>query len=93
MMRLPLVVAGLAAAAAIVAGSNGALGEINTAFDSLTGSGNKGPLIIQIQRSSSLSDGASEMVKQTRCLLLWGPGSGGERGKYSKQCSTSQLPR
>ena len=89
-MRLPFMIAGLGAAAAIVAVTTGALGDVNSALGHLAGDPGKGPLIIHIQRSTSLSQGAAGVLKQTRCLLEW---TGGEHGEYDKHCSSSALPR
>ena len=88
MLRLPLICAGLAAAAAIVAASSGALADVTNTLGETSGGAGTGPLIIRIERSTSLSQGAAEVIKQTRCLLRWS----GEPGKYTKQCSSSVLP-
>ena len=90
MLRLPLMATGLGAASLIVAATNGALGDVNTALSGLSPYTNKGPLIIHITRSSELSQGAAEVLKQTRCLLEW---QGGLQGQFAKQCKTSTLPR
>lgn len=84
-MRLALMLAGLAVAAATA----NAFGDVGSV---LGGSGDtgKGPLIIHIQRSNSLSQGSAVTVKQTRCVVQW---SGLERGTYDKQCSASTLRR
>jgi len=84
-MRLALLLAGLAVAATAA----NAFGDATSILDGLGGS-TKGPLIIHIQRSSSLSQGSPDTIKQTRCVVQW---SGAERGKYDKQCSTSTLSR
>ena len=93
MLRLPLMLAGLGAAGTIIASTSGALGGVTNALANLSPAPNNGPLIIQIQRSTSLSQGASDVLKQTRCLLLWAPAGLNPRGQYTKQCSTSVLPR
>ena len=91
MLRLPLMITGLGAAAAIVAATTGALGDVNQALAGAFGDpGNKGPLIIQVTRSSSLSQGASEVLKATRCLLEW---QGGIKGQFQKHCTTTDLDR
>jgi hypothetical protein len=90
MFRLPLIATGLGAASLIVAVTNGAFGDVNNALSGLSPYTNKGPLIIHITRSSELSQGAAEVLKQTRCLLEW---QGGPQGQYEKQCKSAPLPR
>ena len=92
MMRLPLLLTGVGAVSVIVAAASVALGDVGNTLAGFSGASNEGPLIIQIQRSSSLSQGTAEVLKQTRCLLHWTPAQAGQQGQYNKQCSTSVLP-
>jgi hypothetical protein len=90
MLRLPLMATGLTAAAAIVVATTGALGDVSKALSGSAAATNPGPLIIQVTHSSSLAQGAADLLKQTRCLLQW---RGGIDGQYDKQCQSSTLPR
>lgn len=89
-MRLAFMCVGLGAVLAVVGATTGALGDVSRALSAFGPDSNKGPLIIHIQKSTSLSQGTADVYKQTRCLLQW---SGGKRGQYDKQCETSNLPR
>lgn len=89
MFRLPFMVTGLGAAAAIVAATNGAFGDVGNALPLADIAGNKGPLIIHITHDPA-AQGAGEVLKQTRCLLEW---QATKPGQYGKQCRSSILPR
>jgi len=85
-MRIVVLLAGLAT----VAMAPNAVAGLIALLDGPGGGDGKGPLIIHIQRSPALQQGAAATIKQTRCVVQW---SGQERGVYDKQCSSSTLRR
>ena len=83
----------LAVAIGVWATPCGAIADINATPNGPPSDAKAGPLIIQIVRRSELSQGTPDAPRQVRCLLQWVAGEGDTRGRYAKQCSTSQLPR